>query len=140
MLQNGHPYTACTALLGCDSLWSLRFGPSPYPACQSGLPTLCLPSDLNIFKKKGLHIHDQKISVYPRIHPRAQGLVTSQPHPHDIKHKFDHTLKIDVEASGADIKQYCSRTIRESESAPELKNDYLMQQLMANIASRAHGV
>lgn len=66
--------------------------------------------------------------------------VTSRPHTDDIKHYFEDALRIDVEASEADIRQYCSRMIEESASATELMGDLLRQQVVNSIASKARGM
>lgn len=67
-------------------------------------------------------------------------LVTSRPHPHDIQQYFVNELRIHVEASEADIKHYCSSMIEVSASATNLLDAALRQQVMNDVASKAHGM
>ena len=66
--------------------------------------------------------------------------VTSRPHSHDIKLYFEDSLKIDIAASEADIKQYCCHMIQESVNATELLDGALKQQVMDTVASKANGM
>lgn len=66
--------------------------------------------------------------------------VTSRPHVHDIKQYFENALRLDVKASDADIKHYCSQMIEQSPSATDLINGSLKQQVMDSIASNANGM
>lgn len=71
---------------------------------------------------------------------KTQVFVTSRSHSHDVNRFFEDALRIDVEASEADIKHYCSRMITESENATELMDDSLRQQVVDSIASKANGM
>ena len=67
-------------------------------------------------------------------------LVTSRPHPHDVEQYFDDALRMNVEATEADIKQYCSRMIEDSPNARDTLNESLRRQVLDTIASKAHGM
>lgn len=66
--------------------------------------------------------------------------VTSRPHVHDITNCFKNTLRLDVKASDADIKHYCSHMIEQSPSATDLIKGSLKQQVIDSIASNANGM
>ena len=71
---------------------------------------------------------------------RISLFVTSRPHHHDIRQYFEDTLRIDVEASETDIKQYCSHMIEESPNITDVMSDSLRQQVIDTIANKAHGM
>lgn len=66
--------------------------------------------------------------------------VTSRPHVHDIKKYFENALRLDIKASDADIKHYCSQMIEQSSSATDLIKGSLKQQVVDSIASNANGM
>ena len=66
--------------------------------------------------------------------------VTSRPHHHDIKQYFEDALRIDVEASEADIKHYCSHMIEVSPNIADIMSVSLKQQVIETIANKAHGM
>ena len=66
--------------------------------------------------------------------------VTSRPHSHDIKQHFDKAEQVQVEASEADIKNYCYRMMDDNETTQELVGGDLRSHVADTVSQNAQGM
>lgn len=65
--------------------------------------------------------------------------VTSRQHPDDIKQTLSASPRITVKASDSDIRKYLAHKIRQ-DGDTDLIGETLKEEIVTNIANRAHGV
>lgn len=66
--------------------------------------------------------------------------VTSRPHSHDIKQHFCKAEQVQVEASEADIKNYCYRMMDDNEITHELVEGDLRSYVADTVSQNAQGM
>jgi hypothetical protein len=67
-------------------------------------------------------------------------IVTSRPHPDDIKRNMDAFPQITIEASDSDIKKYVAERIDQDDVAVDLLDESLKEEIVRDIANGAQGM
>ena len=67
-------------------------------------------------------------------------VITSRPHPQDVKRHFRNAKQIQVTASEADIRSFCLSRIEGNEDIRDLVDDQLQEDILLTMSTNAQGM